>query len=276
MQKHVFSDGPRINSGQRMPWLGLGVWQSGSQTQEAATTALQAGYRHIDTAKIYGNEKEVGMAVRNSSVDRKEIFVTTKLWNDDHGFESAQKAFHKSLKELGLEYLDLYLIHWPVSGKRKESWKALEKLHREGLIRSIGVSNYTITHLEEMKSYYEIPPAVNQVEFNPFLYQKELHEYCQKNKIQLEAYCPLSRAKRLSDPRLTTLATQYRRTPAQLLLRWALEHEVIVIPKSVHAERIKENSRIFDFRISAADMKEMDSWNENFRVSWNPNQLQFR
>src|SRR5688572_18816892 len=184
-----------LNDGAKMPALGLGVWQAaaGKETRRAVGAALEIGYRLIDTAKMYGNERDVGAAVRESGIPREEIFVTTKLWNDDHGHEAALRAFERSRKELGLDYVDLYLIHWPVTGLRQETWKAFLKLRDEGRVRSIGVSNYTIQHLEELLPESPTPPAVNQVEFHPFLYQRELLAFCQGRRIQLEAYSPLVR-----------------------------------------------------------------------------------
>src|SRR5437879_4004601 len=182
-----------LNDGNQIPVLGLGMWQAGSgkATRNAVAVALQIGYRLFDTAKLYGNERDLGVAVRESGIPREEVFVTTKLWNNDHGYESALPAFEKSRHELGLDYVDWSLIHWPVPGQRYSASKALLKIHDEGLARSIGVSNYTIRHLEELLPATPIPPAVNQVEFHPFLYQKDLLEFCVKNRIQLEAYSPL-------------------------------------------------------------------------------------
>jgi len=255
-----------------MPILGIGVWKMspGEETRNALKYALGAGYRLIDTARLYGNERDVGWAVRASGIPRDEIFVTTKLWNSDHGYDAAVKAFNRSVRELDLGYIDLYLIHWPVSGLRGDSWRALTKLYEEGKCRAIGVSNYTIHHLEELLAASRVVPAVNQVEFSPFLYQKPLLDYCRKEEIQLEAYSPLTKGARLGDSRLANLAAKYRRTPAQILIRWAIQHDVIVIPKSSRPERILENSRVFDFEISPADMDALDSLSEDYRTTWNP------
>lgn len=261
-----------LNNGIEMPLFGLGVFRSGpgDETVDAVSGALQIGYRLIDTARMYGNEKEVGLAVRKSSIAREEIFVTTKLWNDDHGYDPALRAFDSSIKTLGLDYVDLYLIHWPVQGRRKESWKALERIAASGGCRAIGVSNYTIRHLEEMFDYAEVIPAVNQVEFSPFLYQKELLDFCKRHKIHLEAYSPLTRGRKFGDPTVISMAEKYSRTAAQILLRWAVQHGVTVIPKSVRFNRIMENADIFDFEISENDMAVLDTLNEGFRVSWDP------
>jgi diketogulonate reductase-like aldo/keto reductase len=280
-----------LNNGVKIPILGLGVYQSvpGKETYEAVSNALQAGYRHIDTAHIYGNERDVGQAVRDSGIPREQIFITTKLWNRDHGYDAALRAFDASLKDIGLDYLDLYLIHWPVrgpgkgsapgvspgaagsiSGLRTESWRALEDILVSGKCLAVGVSNYTTRHLEELLDVTTVVPAVNQVEFSPFLYQAELLEFCRRNNIQLEAYSPLTQGKRLSHPVLVTLAAKYSRSAAQILIRWAIQHEVVVIPKSVRRDRINENSQVFDFSISAEDMHTLDALNENLHVCWDP------
>jgi diketogulonate reductase-like aldo/keto reductase len=262
----------KMNNGIDIPQFGLGVYltKSGQECVNAVTWALEAGYRHIDTAKAYGNEKEVGEAVRNSGIKRENIFITTKLWNDDHGYESALKAFDKSLKTLNVDYIDLYLIHWPVKGKRKDSWKAFEKIYESGYCKSIGVSNYQINHLQELFSYANVIPVINQVEFSPYNNQKDLLDFCNKNKIILEAYSPLTRMQKLDDPKVLTIAKKHNKTVAQVLIRWAIEHEIVVIPKSAHKERIIENADVFDFELDAADMKTLNNLDEGFRVSWDP------
>jgi diketogulonate reductase-like aldo/keto reductase len=261
-----------LNDGNQMPVLGLGVWQarSGKQTRKAVDYALKVGYRLIDTAKLYGNERDVGVAVRESGIPREEIFVTTKLWNDDHGYERALRAFERSRKELGLDYVDLYLIHWPQSNLRQESWKAFLKLREDGLVRSIGVSNYTIRHLNEVLAESPRPPAVNQVEFHPFLFQRELLEFGRSKGIQVEAYSPLVRGRRMDHPVIRAIATQIRRTPAQVLIRWSLQHGLVVIPKSVRPERIKENAAVFDFELTRQEMERLDALDERSHVDWNP------
>jgi diketogulonate reductase-like aldo/keto reductase len=261
-----------LNNGIQIPALGLGVYQipQGRSTQEAVDYALKIGYRLIDTASLYGNEREVGKAVRESGIDRKEIFVTTKLWNSDHGYDSTIRAFEKSQSLLGLEYVDLYLVHWPVPGLRRETWRAMESLLREGKCLAIGVSNYTIAHLKELLGDASVIPAVNQVEFSPFLYQKELLAFCNANRIQLEAYSPLTRGSRLHHPTILLMAQRYSHTPAQIMIRWSLQHGLVVIPKSARKERIRENSQVFDFDISPQDMKELDSLDESLRTDWDP------
>ena len=270
--KYSLSSKIRLNSGVEIPILGLGTWRAeGKECTQAILWAFEAGYRHIDTAAYYGNEEAVGKAIQDSGLDREEIFVTTKLWNDDHGYNNALKAFDKSLKRLNLDYIDLYLIHWPVTGRRIETWKALEKLMDDGKVRAIGVSNFMIRHLEELLSNVDIIPAINQIEFNPYIYQKGLHQYCSKHYIQLEAFAPIVRARKFDDPKLLELCKKYDKTPAQILLRWAIQHDIIVIPKSVHKERIIENSLVFDFEISSEDMKILDGFHEDYSILvWNP------
>jgi len=255
-----------------IPRLGLGVYQSppGQLTQRAVEYALKIGYRHIDTARIYNNETDVGTALRKSGVKREDVFITTKLWNSDHGYETSIKACEDSLKRLGLKYLDLYLIHWPVPEIRNESWDALSKLLKDGKCRSIGVSNYTIQHLTELLEDADVVPMVNQVEFSPFLYQKQLLDYCEKNKIQVEAYSPLTQGAKLNHPTIQQVAKKHNKTPAQVLIRWSLQHNLVAIPKSVREERIKENSQVFDYNLTSEDMRILDSLDENFRNSWDP------
>lgn len=262
----------RLNNGVEIPRFGLGVFRAprGEETRQAVSDALALGYRHIDTARIYGNERDVGTAVRDSGLPRQEIFVTTKLWNDDQGYESTLRACERSLKELGLEYVDLYLVHWPVSGKRLDSWRAMEKLLADGKCRSIGVSNFTERHLEELLRHAKVVPAVNQVELSPFLYQEELIRYCEGKGIAVEAYSPLTKGQRLGDPTLVEVARRHSRTPAQVLIRWCLQHGLIVIPKSTRKERIHENADVFGFELSAEEMRTLDGLDEELRTSWDP------
>ncbi len=262
----------KLNNDVRMPILGLGVYQSppGRVTRNAVNFALRVGYRHVDTARIYGNEADVGEAVRESGVPRGDLFIATKLWNSDQGYDSTLRACEASLKRLGLDYLDLYLVHFPVTDVRKESWKAMEALLKKGRCRAIGVSNFTLRHLEELIEESHVIPFVNQIEFHPFLYQKELLKYCQRKGIQVEAYSPLARGERLKHPRITSLATKYSKTPAQLMIRWGIQHGLVVIPKSTREERIRENSQVFDFDISDDDMRSLDSLNEDLRLNWDP------
>ncbi|HET9530400.1 MAG TPA: aldo/keto reductase [Blastocatellia bacterium] len=262
----------RLNNGVNISALGLGVYQaeSGRETERAVLDALDLGYRHIDTAKAYGNEKDVGRAIKKSGIPREEVFITTKLWNTDHGYDQTKRAFDESRSDLGVDYIDLYLIHWPVEGLRGESWRAMVELLERGDCRSIGVSNYTINHLEELLASSSIVPAVNQVEFSPFLYQRELLRFCRQKGIQLEAYSPLTQGKRLDHPTLVALARKHGKTPAQILIRWAIEHDLVVIPKSVRRSRIEENADVFDFSIVREDMALLDSLDEGFRTCWDP------
>ncbi len=262
----------RLNNGVEMPYLGLGVWRAaaGRETRDAVRWALEAGYRLIDTAHMYGNERDVGEAVRESGVPRSEVFITTKLWNDDHGYDKAVKAFETSRKALGFEQVDLYLIHWPVSELRRESWKALETLYRDGRCRAIGVSNYTVQHLDQLLGDASVVPAVNQVEFHPFLYQKGLLDHGRKHGVQLEAYSPLTRGNRLKEPTIVNLAKKYRKTPAQILIRWCLDHDVVVIPKSANKDRIVENVSVFDFALASDDIAMLDRLSRGLHIAWDP------
>ena len=268
-----------LNSGARIPRVGLGVFQTppGETTQNAVRWALEAGYRHIDTAAMYGNEADVGAAIRASGLPREEVFVTTKLWFTDHGFEPAQKAARASLVRLGLSYIDLYLIHWPRAPSpqaRLDSWRALEGLHREGTLRAIGVSNYSVRHLEELRAHATVAPAADQVEFHPFVYDPELLRYAADHAIRIEAWSPLTRGRQLDHPTIAAIAAAHHRTPAQVLLRWGLQHDLIVLPKSVRRERILENAQIFDFELAAAEMASLDGLRGGPRVGqWNPAEI---
>jgi len=251
-----------------MPWLGLGVWQiPPSRTVAAVTEAFRIGYRHVDTAAIYGNEREVGMAVRESGLSREEIFVTTKV--PSGVLRHTRKAFEESLERLGLEYVDLYLIHYPGAG-RAAAWDTLVDLQKEGRAKAIGVSNYTVRHLKELMAASKTVPAVNQVEFSPFLYQRELLEFCRSKGIQLEAYSPLARGLKLRDRTLTAVAAKQRRTAAQVMLRWAVQRECVVIPKSARPERMEENASLFEFSLTEDEMRRLDSLDEGFRTCWDP------
>lgn len=264
----------KLNDGAAMPQFGLGVYQiTGARCVSAIKHALGVGYRHIDTAALYGNEAEVGQAVRESGVPRDAVFVTTKLWNADQGYDKALKAGAASLKKLGLDRIDLYLIHWPEPGKRADSWRALLDLRERGEARSIGVSNYTVAHLRELMAQSKVAPAVNQVEFNPFLYQRELLTFCNDHGIALVAYCPLARAQKLRDARLLAVATKHGKTAAQAMVRWALQRGVGVIPKSSNTQRINENANVFDFALDTDDMQRLDALHESLRTSWDPSSV---
>lgn len=249
-----------LNDGSSMPIVGLGVWRAraGHETVQAVRTALQTGYRMVDTAKLYANEAEVGRAVRECGISRRELFVTTKLWNSDHGRARAARAFAASLAELGLEYVDLYLVHWPGNEFRLETWQALQELRASGRCRSIGVSNFRIDDLQELLERAEIVPAVNQIELHPHAYPRELVGFCERHRIQVEAYSPLGRGRSVEEPAIREIAARHGRTAAQVALRWGVQHGWIVIPKSVHPSRIRENATIFDFELSPPEMQRID------------------
>jgi diketogulonate reductase-like aldo/keto reductase len=231
---------------------------------------LQLGYRHVDTARVYANEGDVGEAIRSSGIPRKEIFVTTKLWNDDQGYDSALKAFDASLKRLTLDYVDLYLLHWPVPHRRLDSWRALEKIAQEGRAKAIGVSNFLKPHLEELLARAQVVPAVNQIELSPFLQRRETRAFCARQGIAIEAYSPLTKGKRLKNPVVVEVAKNVGRTAAQVLLRWNLQHDAIVLPKSTRKERILENASLFDFELNADAMGRLDGLEENLVTGWDP------
>lgn len=262
-----------LHNGVKMPWFGLGVFkvEEGTEVIESVKAAIKHGYKSIDTAAIYQNEEGVGQAIKESGVPREELFITTKVWNSDHGYDAALQAFETSMNKLGLDYLDLYLIHWPGQNKTyKETWKALEKLYKDGRVRAIGVSNFKVHHLEDLLSDAEIKPMVNQVEFHPHLTQKELLAYCQKEGIQLEAWSPLKRGQLLNDAAINEIAEKYQKSPAQIILRWDLQHKVVTIPKSIKEQRIIENANIFDFELSIEDMQKIDGLNKDERSGSDP------
>ncbi len=271
------SDCATLHNGVKMPWLGLGVYKAaeGEEVERAVRTALEVGYRGIDTAAIYGNERGVGKAVRESGLPREEVFITTKVWNDRQGYESTLQAFERSRQRLGVEYVDLYLIHWPVKGKYKDTWRALEKLYKDGWVRAIGVSNFQIHHLEDLLADCEIRPMVNQVELHPCLTQEPLRDFCRQRQIQVEAWSPLMRGQIFDHPVVVELSRKYGKTPAQILLRWDLQHGIVTIPKSVRPERIRENAGIFDFTLAEEDMAKLDALNENRRIGPDPDNFDF-
>ncbi len=267
----------RLNNGVEMPWLGLGVFQSvpGKETEQAVRWALEIGYRHVDTAAFYDNEQDVGRALKDSGLARETVFVTTKVWNADQGYEGTLKAFDRSRQKLSLDVVDLYLIHWPVKGKIRETWRALEKLYSQGKARAIGVSNFLVHHLQELGQASAVKPAVNQVEFHPFLVQKELLDYEASQGIRPEAWAPLTRTRGFGNPVIAGLAAKYSRTPAQIILRWDHQLGVVTIPKSVHRERIEENSRIFDFALEQADVEKLTALDQGARIGPNPDTIDF-
>ena len=249
--------------------------EDGQIVEDAVKAALKHGYRSVDTAAFYQNEIGVGKAIKESGLPREELFVTTKVWNSDQGYESTLKAFDASLNKLAMDYIDLYLIHWQVKGKYKETWKELEELYKDGKIRAIGVSNFHIHHLEDLLSDCEIKPAVNQVEYHPHLTQVLLREYCQRQEIQLEAWFPLKKGTLLNEPVIIDIADKYNKTPAQVILRWDLQNGVVTIPKSIKEHRTIENADLFDFQLSVADMEKIDSLNINSRSGANPDNFNF-
>ncbi|MFC3574191.1 aldo/keto reductase [Streptomyces yaanensis] len=263
-----------LNNGVEMPQLGFGVWQvPDDEAERAVATALEAGYRSIDTAAIYDNEEGVGKAVAASDVPREDLFITTKLWNSDQGYDSALRAFDVSLEKLGLEYVDLYLIHWPLPsrGKFVETYKAMEKIHADGRAKAIGVSNFLTEHLETLIGATSVIPAVNQIELHPQLQQHASREYHAEQGIRTEAWSPLGQGKGLLEiPAIIAIAQKHNRTPAQIVLRWHIQHGNVVIPKSVTPSRIRENIQVFDFSLDAEDMAAIGALNEDRRIGPDP------
>ncbi len=270
-----------LNNGITIPQLGLGVWKAaeGGEVERAVSAALETGYRLIDTAAIYGNETGVGKAINASGVPREEVFITTKLWNANHAHDDALRAFEESLQKLDCGYIDLYLIHWPVpmDGKFVEAWKALEKLYADKRVRAIGVSNFKPHHLEELLQNSDVIPTVNQIELHPMLQQKETRDYCAQHDIIVESWSPLMQAgEALEHPTITKIAEQYSKTPAQVVLRWHIENGLIVIPKSVNPQRIEENFNLFDFELTAEDMQQIESMNQDRRIGADPDLADFK
>ncbi|MDE7326552.1 MAG: aldo/keto reductase [Lachnospiraceae bacterium] len=254
-----------LNNGEKMPLLGLGVFQSANQTYNAVRCALEAGYRHIDTASLYGNEEAVGRAVRESGIPRKEIFVTTKLWNTEQRSHRQSEAFYKSMERLNIGYIDLYLLHWPVPEAFKESWAVLEELCDGKNLKSIGVSNFLEHHIDTLMQDAKIKPAVDQVEIHPYNTKKDLRRYLKEHGIACEALSPLGRDNKelITDPTIAAIGQKYGKSVAQTILRWDVQNGIITIPKSVHAERILQNSQIFDFELDAEEMQKIESLNRN-------------
>ncbi|MGG0247656.1 aldo/keto reductase [Peribacillus frigoritolerans] len=266
-----------LHNGVKMPQLGFGVFKvkNGNETVESVKKAVEVGYRAIDTAAIYENEEGVGQAIRECGVPREELFITSKVWNTEQGYDKTLKAFEDSLKRLGLEYLDLYLIHWPGKDKYLETWRALEKLYKDGKVKSIGVSNFHIHHLENLLANSEVKPVVNQIELHPLLTQVEIRDYCAKHEIKVESWSPLGRGNLLEEPTINHIAKKHGKSPAQVLIRWHLQHDLVVIPKSITPSRIKENAQVFDFSLSLNEMNQIDALNKNERFGSNPDELLF-
>ncbi|MGX4668208.1 aldo/keto reductase [Cerasibacillus sp. JNUCC 74] len=269
-----------LNNGLKMPQLGFGVWQvPNEEATTAVEKAIEVGYRSIDTAKIYENEQGVGKAIANSNVPREELFITTKVWNTDQGYENTLQAYEESLEKLGLTYVDLYLIHWPTPeyDQYVETYQALEKLYKDGRVRAIGVCNFNVEHLERIIGECEIVPVVNQVECHPYLQQNELKDFCDQHHIYLEAWSPLMQGgKVLQDPVITKIAEKYRRTPAQVVLRWHLQSNHIVIPKSVTPSRMEQNFAVFDFELTPEDMEAIKALDRYERTGPEPSELNIR
>ncbi|RVT57940.1 aldo/keto reductase [Niallia taxi] len=267
----------KLNNGVEMPKFGLGVFkvQEGQEVIDSVKAAIKAGYISIDTAAVYKNEEGVGQGIKESGVDREKLFITTKVWNADQGYDSTLAAFETSIQKLGLDYIDLYLIHWPVSGKYKETWKALEKLYKDGKVKAIGVSNFHKHHLEDLLSEAEIVPTVNQIELHPLLSQEELRNFCKEKGIVVEAWSPLAQGKLLDNPVLTEIAAKYNKSTAQIILRWDLQNDIVTIPKSIKEHRIIENADIFDFELTAEDLEKINGLNKNERVGADPDNFNF-
>lgn len=263
-----------MNTRRQIPAIGLGVYkcEPGPVTRDAVTAALEVGYRHIDTASIYNNEADVGEAIAASGLRRDDVFVTTKVWNDDHGYDNTLRAFDLSLEQLGLTYVDLYLIHWPVPVLRLDTWRALERLTLDGRVRDIGVSNFMAQHIGEVLEYTSVVPAVNQIELTPYNYRTRLGtvETCQRAGIVIAAYSPLTKGRKLDDPPLLEIGQSHGKTAAQVLIRWGLQHGFVVLPKSIHADRIAENFDVFDFELSESEMERLDAIDEGLVTGWDP------
>ena len=267
----------KLSNGVEMPWVGLGVFRSkeGGEVETAVKCALETGYRSIDTAAIYQNETGVGKAIIESRVPRSEIFLTTKVWNSNQGYQSTFRAFEKSLEKLQTDYIDLYLIHWPKGELSVETWKAMEELYEQGRVRAIGVSNFLLHHLKHLLGNLRIKPMVNQVEFHPRLIQPELLKFCQDNQIQVEAWRPIMEGKVNDIPVFQALSIKYQKSPVQIVLRWDIQKGVVTIPKSVTPERIMHNANIFDFELSAEDMLQIDSLDKFARMGADPDHFNF-
>jgi len=266
-----------LHNGVKMPYFGLGVYLSedGKEVINAIKWALEAGYRHIDTAAIYNNEEGVGVGIKESNVPREDIVVVSKVWNSDQGYDNTLRAFDKSLNRLGLEYLDLYLAHWPVVGKYKDTWKAMEYLYKQKRVRAIGVSNFMQHHLEDLLGTANIVPMVNQMEFHPYLVQQSLLDFCSDKNIQYEAWSPMMQGKIFGIDTFKEIANKYNKTIAQIVLRWDLQKGVITIPKSSKRERILANADIFDFELTPEDMANLDSLDRGQRYGPDPNNFDF-
>lgn len=259
-----------LNNGIKMPQLGYGTFKSSNEEAEAGVlSAIKNGYRHIDTASYYGNENGVGKGIKKSGMAREDIFLVSKVWPEDYGYEKTLNAFDKTLNELQTDYLDLYLIHWP-KPLNKETWRAMEKLYNDKRIKAIGVSNFTEAHLQELLDSSDVIPTINQVELHPQFPQKPLHDFCNKNNIRIEAWGPLMQGRIFQIDLMKELSKKYNKSVAQIALRWHIQSDIITIPKSVNPERIKANMEIFDFKISGEDMKKIEILNTGERIGMDP------
>ena len=271
----------KLNNGVNMPCIGLGVFKvkDGSEASSAVKAAIINGYRSIDTAFVYKNEEGVGEGIREglteTGLSREDLFITSKVWNADQGYESTLIAYKDSLKRLGLDYLDLYLIHWPVAGKYKDTWRALETLYKGKKVRAIGVSNFHVHHLEDLLKDAQIVPAIDQVEFHPRLAQKELRQFCKEQDIQFEAWSPLMQGGLFDNSILKTIAKKHGKSVAQVIIRWDLQNDVVTIPKSIKEHRIIENSDVFNFNLTKEDLQQIDLINEDHRVGSDPDNFNF-
>lgn len=261
-----------LGGGVELPILGLGLYKAppGERSRQAVAWALAAGCRHVDTASLYGNEADVRIAIEQSGLPRDEVFIATKVWKDDMGYDRTLRACERSLEELGTDHIDLYLVHWPVPESRDDTWRALQTLANDGRARAIGVCNYTVRHLEQLLAWADVPPAVDQVELSPFLQQRVLRDYCARHGIQVEAYSPLTRKRRLKDEHLRAVAARSGLSVAQVLLRWTIQRGLVTLVKSLKREHIEEDIAALDVELSTADMDTLDALDEGFRVAWDP------
>lgn len=278
MQNPASTPYVKLNNGIMMPQIGFGVYkiEDGEKVERAIDTAFNSGYRAIDTASIYGNEEGVGRAIAYSGIPREELFITSKLWNDDHGFDETLEAFETSLDHLGLDYLDLYLMHWPLASRevRSETWRAMEQIYESGRVRAIGVSNFNISHLDELLETAVTMPAINQIELHPYLTQAKIRTYCENIGIVIESWSPLMRGgELLTNPTISGIANAHGKESAQIILRWHIQSGLIAIPKSVTPERIEENISIFNFELTDDEMQRIDGLNKNKRVGPDPNSV---
>lgn len=266
-----------LNNGNKIPTIGLGTYKNTNprEVTKAIKTAYDIGFRLIDTAVIYGNEELIGNSIKDLNIDRKELFITSKVWNSEQGYDTTLKSFRNSLKKLQTDYLDMYLIHWPVATKFNETWRAFEYLYEQGLVKNIGVSNFHINHLNELLKTANIIPVVNQIELHPFLVQEELQKFCKEKGIQIESWSPITKGKVIENRELLKIAYSHGKTSVQITLRWHIQQGLIAIPKSVNPKHIEEFSEIFDFELSNDEMKKISTLNKNLRVGPNPDNFSF-